>query len=383
MTSLIIPNAVTAIESSAFRDCTGLTSITIPNSVTSIGSSAFSNCPSLPSVNIPNSLETIGDNAFCDCRKISSLTIPNKLTSVGKNAFQYCTGLSRLYISDLAAWCNIDFASSLSNPLFYAKKLYLNDTEITALAIPENLSKIKDYAFVCCSGLISLTIPSSVTYIGEDAFYNCSQLKYVNMPNSITAIGNSAFSRCIKLNTVDFDATNCTSMGSSSNPVFDGCSVLTNVNIGENVKTIPDYAFSGCTAVSSFTIPDKVNSIGTCAFENCTGLKSITSKSPKPANITLGSTVFKGVPTSTCVLFIPKGSLMDYVTAPQWVEFLNIEEKEISGIEDVVADKEFDGTYVVYDLNGILKLTTTDFAEIRNTLDKGIYIINGKKVLIK
>ena len=74
---------------------------------------------------------------------------------------------------------------------------------------------------------------------------------------------------------------------------------------------------------------------------------------------------------------------MEYITASQWNDFLNIEEKDFSGIEDVVADKEFDGIYVVYDLNGILKLTTTDAAEIRNTLDKGIYIINGKKVLIK
>ncbi len=41
---------VTAIGSSAFSDCTGLTSIDIPDSVTSIGYSAFENCTGLTSI---------------------------------------------------------------------------------------------------------------------------------------------------------------------------------------------------------------------------------------------------------------------------------------------------------------------------------------------
>ncbi|MBQ1948001.1 MAG: leucine-rich repeat protein, partial [Clostridia bacterium] len=44
---------VTAISSSAFKDCTGLTSITVPDSITTIGSSAFSGCSALEEMTLP------------------------------------------------------------------------------------------------------------------------------------------------------------------------------------------------------------------------------------------------------------------------------------------------------------------------------------------
>lgn len=47
LTNITIPESVTSIGGSAFRDCTGLTRITIPKSVTSIGGSAFRGCSGL------------------------------------------------------------------------------------------------------------------------------------------------------------------------------------------------------------------------------------------------------------------------------------------------------------------------------------------------
>ncbi len=70
---MTIPNSVTSIGNSAFRNCSGLTSVTIPNSVTSIGGHAFYNCSSLTSVTIPNSVTTIGDSAFSGCTGLTSV----------------------------------------------------------------------------------------------------------------------------------------------------------------------------------------------------------------------------------------------------------------------------------------------------------------------
>ena len=78
----------------------------------------------------------------------------------------------------------------------------------------------------------SLTIPSSVTYngttysvtsIGEYAFSGCSGLTSLTIPNSVTSIGSEAFRDCSGLTTVNFNATNCTTMGTSNYPVFYGC----------------------------------------------------------------------------------------------------------------------------------------------------------------
>ena len=106
----------------------------------------------------------------------------------------------------------------------------------------------------------------SVTSIGIDAFYGCSGLTSITIPNSVTSIGEGAFRYCSGLTEVNFNATNCTTMGSSGYPVFYGCSSLSTVNIGDNVQNIPSYAFYGCSGLTNITIPNSVTSIGGGAF---------------------------------------------------------------------------------------------------------------------
>ena len=84
------------------------------------------------------------------------------------------------------------------------------------------------------------------------------------------------FQDCIGLTEVNYNATNCTTMGLSINPVFSGCSSLSTVNIGDNVQNIPSCAFSGCSGLTSIIIPNSVTSIGNYAFYGCSGLTSIT-----------------------------------------------------------------------------------------------------------
>ena len=244
--------SVTSIGDAAFCGCTGLTSIEIPNSVTSIGSSAFDGCTGLTSITIHNSVTSIGDYAFFECKGLTSVTIPNSVTSIGNEAFSYCSGLKEVHISDLAAWCNIDFGNYTANPLYNAKNLYLNGDLVSELVIPDQLTEIKNYAFYGCTCLTSVVIGNSVTSIGEHAFYGCSGLT-----------------------SVEFNAENCTTMGSNEYPVFNNCTALSTVTIGENVKTIPDYAFKGCTGLTSITIPNSVTSIGNRAFYGCTSLKEL------------------------------------------------------------------------------------------------------------
>ena len=71
--NVAIPNDVTLILDSVFKNNTTLTGITLPHGITGIGSRAFENCTSLASITIPNSVISIGDSAFISCNKLTSI----------------------------------------------------------------------------------------------------------------------------------------------------------------------------------------------------------------------------------------------------------------------------------------------------------------------
>ena len=177
LTQVTIGNGVTSIGDGAFSSCSKLTQVNIPNSVTSIGDGAFSGCSALTQVTIPDGVTSIGERAFYGCRALAQVTIGKSVTNIGNQAFSWCDALTAVYYTgDVTGWCGITFGnSSDSNPLFYAHNLYIGNTLVTDLAIPEDVTEIKAAAFCGCSAT-QVTIPESVKSIEAGAFANCSAL---------------------------------------------------------------------------------------------------------------------------------------------------------------------------------------------------------------
>ena len=129
------------------------------------------NRTSITSIVVGENVTHIGNNTFTSCTNATSVLLPTTLTSIGRNAFLGC-----------------------------------NNASLTSISIPASVTSIGNYAFKDCSNLATVNIGSGVTSIGSQAFAGCTSLGTVTIPNSVTSIDYDAFKGCSSLATVTLNS---------------------------------------------------------------------------------------------------------------------------------------------------------------------------------
>lgn len=201
---------------------------------------------------------------------------------------------------------------------------------ITKVEIPDSVTGIGDGAFYGCTSLSSVTIPDSVTGIGNGAFYGCTSLSSVTIPDSVTGIGGRVFCGCASLSSITIPS----SVVNVGLDAFEGCSSITSATInsvsvgtflrdcpletvvmGDNVKTIENYAFNSMTTIRTVEIGSGITEIMDNPFysENSV-MESITIKAVTPPPI--GYICFDG--TNNCPIYVPSASVDTYKAASGW-----------------------------------------------------------------
>ena len=263
---------------------------------------------------IENGVTHIGIYSFDNCINLEKLIIPPSMQSM-YSSFENCNNLKGIYISDLAAWCQMQinspswggnqeyYQSVPYSALYYAKNLYLNGKLLTDLVVPDEVTFIGNVNFAGCTNLKSVTIGKNVRTIGDFAFCQCSNLTSIKVdddnpyfdsrnncnaiihsnsnelisgcnstviPNGVEKIGLGAFAGSGILDLVIPDSVKII-----DEYVFCSCSKLKNLIIPYGVKSIEKYTFYESKSLESVSIPDSVQKIGGGAFCYCENLDNV------------------------------------------------------------------------------------------------------------
>lgn len=331
-----IPDSVETIGNGAFYECRDLERITLPSALQTLSTVTFYNCTALSEVTFPASLKTIESSAFSGCRNLSEVKLPASLTAIQSSVFHLCINLKTVsYDGSLEQWSRITADNDVLG--YSCPSLVMSDYTAQFILVknafldpPPKTVTITKYTGTESTVILPSTINSwPVTKIGEDALKDNTTITSVTIPANVTEIGSNAFAGCTNLTSVNYagDWSNLTIQSgnpavqdAANAPLFDfefippdntavivtnykynGAaadvtipsrykgkpvttighaaffnSAVTSVTIPDSVTSISDEAFINCPKLTNISIPNSVTYIGFSAFSSCTSLKSIT-----------------------------------------------------------------------------------------------------------
>ena len=155
-----------------------------------------------------------------------------------------------------------------------------------------------------------------------------------------------------------------------------------------SVSTIGDEVFYSCISLESISIPRTITKIGDYAFYDCPSIKSVYCHKEEPL---ICEPHFTEETLFYATLYVPTGTKNAYAETYPWSEFLNIEEKDYSGIagtpQSEVTVKVIDGAIAieggdgmasapvveVYSAGGVCVWRGTDSSI--GGLPRGVYVV--------
>ena len=334
ITSLdFLPDSVSYIGNNAFRYSGLMGHITLPEGVLSIGYNVFEGT-GMESIQLNERLLDIGDKAFYGTY-ITEITIPDSVVRIGRRAFMYVPlekvtfgenvefiGAYAFYGTYLTAFqipakltkllagviadtqiTEINLNAEGIGTITYVGPFAFSDTGIQRIvfpetvtyigrgvcwncwnletvALPSQISVIRDRSFAGCDALLSVQITAPLERVDEMAFAYCSQLNGITLPDSLRIVGNRAFMECYSLEIEKLPASliyiedfafNGTKLQIAElgekviyvgKGAFKDCVELQSVVLNEGLLTIEASAFEGCVLLTELEIPDTVEKVG-------------------------------------------------------------------------------------------------------------------------
>lgn len=253
-----IPDSVEVLGGRAFERCAQLKKVNYPlnwNSTKDAYASPFARCDKITSITIPDGVTAIPDAAFAGCLNLQEVELPESLEEIYFFAFEDCKQLKSIDIPD-SVWYIDMFAFSGSG--------------LVSVTLPESLTKLESYAFNECDNLVHVNFNEELEGIGACAFYGCEKIQSVHLPDSIHGMGGGAFYGT-SLKSVNYPLgwwnVNEWTSDTGISP-FDGCYDIKSIIVPDGAVRVAEHAFEN-TGLESIYIPASVSSVGEDAFKDC------------------------------------------------------------------------------------------------------------------
>lgn len=229
------------------------------NHITAVRSKSFNGTLLAGALMLPESITRIDGYAFAGTQ-ISSIALPDQLEGIGSHAFSDCRGLSG----------QLDLPLSIKVIADYA--FYLCSSLTGSLVFPDSLEEIGRSAFYGCSGFSGvLSLPDKLEIIEEFCFVDCKGFSSLILPKHLKEIKSTAFANCsLKGELV---------LPEGLSYIADGCfrdNQFTSVYFPDTILRIGEQAFRrNVTLSGTIIIPSEVTMIERLVFEGCSNLEGI------------------------------------------------------------------------------------------------------------
>lgn len=418
--SITLPEGLEELGTSVFIGCSTLKEMAIPEMVTSIGSAIFSNCPALESITvadgntvydsrehcnaiiqtasntliegckstiIPESVTSIDTNAFTNCTSLESISIPRSVTSIGTNAFSGCTALTSVSV-------DIESPPAITSSTFSNCEnatLYVPYRSVSAYSAADYWKDFKE--------IVEIVPPTETTLIDGDDYNQASeeQSDFLHYSRTFKNTNWQAWyvPFDVKL-TSDILEHFAFAEFAGTYTEEDGSFYITVVRLkeGDIVKANTPYCVQAKVAdsanphvITQTDVTLKAAEVSSfyvlSARKKITFFGNYTRRSVTAEDMSLyalsGGKYSKQQPGNTlapyrCFFTIEDREDNPYATAPNPTE---VKLMVIGDDETVIAELNSNKgpETIVYELNG---------RRIKSqNINRGIYIINGKKVIVK
>ncbi len=400
---LTLPARLTSVGSHAFEG-TNITGVTIPDVVTTIGDNAFANTPMQDHVTIPDGVTYLGKEAFSNTN-ISTVFLPNSVTKLSHGLFQGCKNLNLVYIPDNITdmgdyafdGCESMVIMRLSANIETMGEYSLQGTPMDYIKVPSKVETLSRGVLKDSKNLVSLSLPANLKSVESEALYGCTALRNL----SVEAIEPPVIADRSAIRGINTD------LCIISIPTDSYREYVLAEYWGQFVQMRNDIAVeaSGDGEISFESVVEEEGLEDTVVYsqyltsvESEMRAPSFATKEDAQTYVNNGSSIYIPKQGQVRLHFIPgKGEKLLSATldgediTPHIVDNIYIATADKKNAKLVVKFSGENNTAIenvtyeeslkdsVYNLNGQLMGIDIDVT----SLPKGIYIVNGKKIVVK